>query len=96
MTVAEIVLFKARSGVNREQMLEAARSIDPVLEDMPGFVSREILHTHDERWIDLVRWNSLEQAQDAASKVMALPKCLAFFELIDKESMQFMHAVPAA
>lgn len=95
MTVAEIVIFKPYAGVESRELLEKARNIDDALRAMPGFVGREILQTDDGKWIDLVRWRSLQEAREAAEKVMTIPECLAFFDLIDKETMMFMHATPA-
>lgn len=94
MSVAEIVIFKLNHDVSVEQLLSAAQGIDSILQKMPGFVSREFFLTTDDRWVDLVRWGTLEDAQRAAQEVMSITKCLEFFKLIDKKSMQFLHATP--
>lgn len=92
MSIAEIVLFKQNPGVSDESLLSAARGIDEILSTMLGFKSRHILRASDGRWVDLVWWNTLEEAEQAAEKVMSLPKCQKFFGLIEQESMQFLHA----
>ncbi|TIT75643.1 MAG: hypothetical protein E5W57_21825, partial [Mesorhizobium sp.] len=37
----------------------------------PGFLSRHLGTREDGSWIDVVRWQSLEQAQSAAQRIMA-------------------------
>ena len=87
----EVVIFKARAGVSDSQLQTAALAVTPILKEMPGFISREFGASEDSKYIDIVHWASLPSAKAAAEKVMGIPKCGEFFDLIDQNQMQFMH-----
>jgi hypothetical protein len=50
----------------------------------------------EDRWIDLVWWDSLEAAESAADASLSSDSCAPMFELIDKDSMLMLHGEPAA
>ena len=87
----EVVIFRANEGVAPEQLQSAALAVTPVLAALPGFISREFGASEEGQFIDVVRWESLTSAKQAADKVMSIPVCGQFFSLIDQSSMQFMH-----
>ena len=93
--VLELVVFRLRAGVSREQLLG---TVDPVSEwigEQPGFVSRELAHDEEgDRWIDVVWWESIEQAQAAAERAMSSESCAPMFSLIDMDSTLMLHAEP--
>jgi hypothetical protein len=89
--VIELVVFKAKEGISKEQMQAAAESITPILAEMDGYASREIAVTIDGQWTDIVHWIDLESAQKAAKSVMEIPVCLEFFKLIDEKQMTMFH-----
>ena len=94
--VLELVVFKLNEGVSREQF---RRTVDPVsswIATQPGFVSRELFYDADgDRWIDLVRWRTMEDAQTAAELAMTSESCAPMFALIDMESTLMAHGTPA-
>ena len=90
-TAIEVVIFKAKAGVLDNQLQTAAVAITAILNNMPGFISREFGAAADGRYIDIVHWDDLASAQAAAEKVMDIPACGEFFGLIDQDHMQFMH-----
>ena len=47
-----------------------------------GFIKRELLKANDKQWVDIVYWNSLEEAEQAARNAMNSPVCLRYFELM--------------
>jgi hypothetical protein len=48
------------------------------------------------RWLDVVRWASLEEAQAAAEAIGTSPRSSAFIEMIDAGSVTMLHLRPAA
>ncbi|WP_192251268.1 antibiotic biosynthesis monooxygenase family protein [Mesorhizobium silamurunense] len=61
----------------------------------PGFLSRHLGKREDGSWIDFVRWQSLEQAQAAAQRIMAeIGDCEAM-RAIELASVAMSHAVVA-
>ncbi len=87
--IVEMVFFK--SEYSEEELSSAAAAINPKLNSMEGFVSRKLVRTEDDLWIDLVYWTALDKAKNAAKTLMADTTCQKFFSMINGESMQFMH-----
>ncbi|PBB44870.1 hypothetical protein CK222_07935 [Mesorhizobium sp. WSM3866] len=61
----------------------------------PGFLSRHLGERDDGSWVDVVRWQSLEQAQAAAQRIMAeIGDCEAM-RAIEPASVAMSHAAVA-
>ncbi len=98
--VLELVVFKLKEGVSREEFL---RTVDPVsrwISRRPGFVSRELVHDAEgDRWVDVVWWKTLDDAKTAAEAAMSSESCAPMFGTIDMESTLMLHgesAIPPA
>jgi quinol monooxygenase YgiN len=93
--VIEIVVFKLQPGTSDESFLQAANALMPELTAMPGFIKRELGKDQDgtEQWVDIVYWETLEQAQQAAQQMMQLPSAAPFMGMINVKSMTMMHVV---
>ena len=94
-TVYEIVVYKAKDGISAEQVIESAQSIQPLLENYPGYISRELIQTEDDQWVDLVTWESLADAHHAAEDIMKHPEAEMMMAVIEAESINMMHGMPA-
>ena len=93
--VLELVVFKLNEGVSREQFLATNDRVSAWAREQPGFISREMSYdAEDDRWIDVVWWASLEDAQTAAEHALSSESCLPMFSLIDTESTVMIHAAP--
>lgn len=90
-TAIEIVIFKPVAGTTQAQLTEAALAITPAIEQLPGYVSREFGASGDGQYVDIVHWRDMAAAQAAAEQVMEIPQCMAFFRLIDEDSVQMLH-----
>jgi len=91
MTV-ELVVFETLDTHSEQEVLEAAQNLHSFLAEQPGFISRSLSRSADGKWVDVVFWESLAQAQAASEKAMKSPICQPFFEVIEQESMLFMHS----
>jgi antibiotic biosynthesis monooxygenase (ABM) superfamily enzyme len=92
----ELVVYGLREGTAREQFLATNEVATRWMEQQPGFVSHELTHAEDgDRWIELVWWDSLEEAQAAASAAMSSEACAPMFGLIDMDSVLMLHGQPA-
>ena len=89
--VVECVVFGPAEGVDRAEFVAAAASISEWARAQPGFVSRELFEAGEGRWIDIVRWATMDDALAAAQAAMASTTCAGFFGLIDVGSMQTLH-----
>jgi Antibiotic biosynthesis monooxygenase len=94
--VLELVVFKLKEGVTREQFLSTDQGVSRWIREQPGFVSHELLHDADgDRWIELAWWETLREAHAAAEKAMTSETCAPMFGMIDEESSEMLHASPA-
>ena len=91
--VLELVVFRLRDGVSREQIVGTADAVSDWAAEQPGFVSRELAHDAEgDRWIDVVWWETMADAQAAAELAMSSEACAPMFALIDMESTLMVHA----
>lgn len=88
----EIVSFALASGHDAASLTARAKAIMPWLEKQPGFVARTLVGPDEGgRYLDIVRWQSLTEAQQAAEKAMAEPAFGPFMEAIDGASVRMQH-----
>jgi hypothetical protein len=94
--VLELVVFKLVDGVSREQFLGTVDGVSRWISRRPGFVSRELAYDEEgDRWIDVVWWQSMAEAQAAAELAMTSDSCAPMFALIDMESTLMLHGALA-
>jgi hypothetical protein len=92
--VIECVVFSPTDGVDRDVFLAAAAGINGWARSQEGFVSRELFEVGDGRWIDMVRWATMDDALAAAEIAMTSDVCAGFFGLIDMDSAVMLHGTP--
>jgi hypothetical protein len=90
-SVVEIVTFKLKAGASEQDFLQAANAIQTDLQTMSGYMSRELLKDEHDGWIDLIHWQSMEQALAAAEAMITLPGVGLFITMIDETSMTMRH-----
>jgi Antibiotic biosynthesis monooxygenase len=94
--VLELVVFKLKEGVTREQFLSTDEGVSRWIREQPGCLSHELLHDADgDRWIELAWWETMDEAHAAAEKAMTSETCAPMFGMIDEESSEMLHATPA-
>lgn len=90
----ELVIFKPKPGFNTEKVKASLLSLTPILEAYNGYIGRELALNQKNKWMDLIFWESMEDAKFAAADVMENEKALKAFEVIDKQKMEFFHFEP--
>ncbi|MTI86934.1 MAG: hypothetical protein FH748_03080 [Balneolaceae bacterium] len=90
----ELVLFKALADNTEEEVRSSLESLNPILSSYKGFVSRKIALSDSGQWMDLVHWESLEDAKHASDDIMKKEEALKAFSVIDQDTMQFLHLKP--
>jgi antibiotic biosynthesis monooxygenase (ABM) superfamily enzyme len=94
--VLELVVYKLHEGVSREQFLGTNDAVSSWISQQPGFISRELVYDAEgDRWVDVIWWETLEQAQAASERSMTSESCSPMFALIDMESALMLHGTPA-
>jgi hypothetical protein len=94
--VLELVVFKLNEGVSREQLLGTVDAVSAWIGEQPGFISRDLAYDAEgDRWVDVVWWMTMDDAQAAAERAMMSDSCAPMFALIDMESTLMVHCEPA-
>jgi hypothetical protein len=94
--VLELVVYQLHEGVSREQFLGTNDAVSSWISNQPGFISRELVYDAEgDRWVDVIWWETLEQAQAASERSMTSASCSPMFALIDMESALMLHGTPA-
>lgn len=94
--VLELVIFKIKEGVTREQFLGTVDAVSEWARAQPGFLSRDLTHDAEgDRWVELIWWASLADAEASAKAAQTSDQCAPMFALIDPEDMLFLHGEPA-
>ncbi len=95
--VVEVVVFSLNEGATPEQLLASNDAVEAWARTQPGFVSKEMFHVAEQdKWIDIVRWESMDAAHAAAEAAMTSDSCAPMFSLIDMDSTMMLHGEPRA
>jgi quinol monooxygenase YgiN len=87
----EMVLYRLKPHVAREQFLEVTARAAAWLRNQPGYIEWEHLEDEGGQQIDLLLWASLDEALAAGQAFIKTPQATAFMELVEEESVRMMH-----
>ena len=90
----EIVTFRLKSGTEAGFIANNGGMTD-WLARQPGFLGRHLGRREDGTWMDVVRWQSVEQARAAAARIMAEIGDSEAVQAIDPASVEMSHATVA-
>ena len=94
--VLELVVYKLHEGVSREQFLGTNDAVSSWNRSQPGFISRDLAYdAESERWVDVIWWETKENAGAAAELSQSSESCAPMFALIDMESALMLHGETA-
>ena len=95
--IVETAQFAVKAGVTDAQLLAASREAhDGYLSRCRGFVGRELLKSDDGTWLDIVRFETMADAQAAFAGFVGNPSTQAFEGVIDPATAQMRHFEVAA
>src|SRR5213083_332260 len=78
--IVEWAQFRAVPGTDEATMLQASRAMQvEVLDRQDGFIRREVVKGPNDRWADLLYWESREAAERALGKAFSSPACSRYF-----------------
>ncbi len=87
----EIVTFSLKPGTEAGFVANNGVMTD-WLARQPGFLSRHLGKRDDGTWVDVVRWQSMEQALAAADRIMAEIGGSEALQAIDPATVDMWHA----
>ena len=90
--IVEVSQFRLVPGTDEEAFLDAAEaSQSGFLGEQKGFIGRDLLRTDDGSWMDIVRFESGEEAQAAFEGFAGHPSVTAFESMLDPGSVSMTH-----
>ncbi len=87
----ELVTFRLVEA-DRDRFLAASAVVGDWLGRQPGFVSRHLAEREDGSFLDIVLWQTIEDALGASARAEAELGDSDFMRLIDPASMVMQHA----
>ncbi len=88
----EMVSFTLKPEATEQELIAASEKSQSFIRTLPGFLYRSLSKdVQTEKWVDVVYWDSLENAKAAGDQFMSSEVCLELLALIDKESVQMEH-----
>jgi hypothetical protein len=88
----EIVTFKIKDGVKVPDFLKASAEMEESFaKKQAGFLSRTFAKGEGNDWVDVIRWNTMTDAEAASKAAMESPACAPMFGMIDEPSVKMMH-----
>ena len=88
--VLELVTFRLIPGTDPAQFAAAAHATRALVAAQPGVRARHLAQDGD-GWADVVEWDSLAAAQEAARAVMEDPAFAPFLALIAPDGLVMRH-----
>ena len=85
MKTTEVVFYQIKKDKINDYS-EISKAADQYLETRPGFISRSVRQDHEDnsRFIDIVEWDTLEEALGASESIQKEPGLKQFFAAFDK------------
>ena len=87
----EIVTFRLKPGTEAGFVANNG-AISDWLARQPGFLGRHLGRREDGTWVDVVRWQTMEQARASADRIMAEIGDSAALQAIEPASVDMNHA----
>jgi hypothetical protein len=88
----EIVTYKIKDGVMLPEFLKASTELEEgFAKKQQGFIGRTFAKAEGNEWIDVIRWQSMADAEAASKAAMESPACAPMFGMIDEPSVKMMH-----
>ncbi|PWL38548.1 hypothetical protein DKG77_09810 [Flagellimonas aquimarina] len=77
--------FTIKKGITEDDLMKASEALQKdFLQNQKGFVKRDLLEKFDRNYIDLVYWETIEDAKNALENAEKNPACLAYFKLMEE------------
>ncbi len=87
----EIARFRAKPDAEDDLLAERPAMIDALRRNFPGVRDAYLAQTDDGTWVDVVVWESREQAETAQRQVFDRPEVVGWFRHIE-EVVSMEHA----
>ena len=88
----EIVIYKIQEGVTDEDFIKAAGEMEEnFAKKQEGFIKRTFAKSENGDWIDVLYWETMDNAMRASEEAMKSPACAPMFGMLDSENIKMHH-----
>ncbi len=93
MQVLELVTFKTKQGVSKQQILDINKQVMEQVRQFSGFIYRSLCYKADsDTWLDVVYWQDEVAAKSAQEQFIKSKLCQQLMANVDVESTTMQHA----
>jgi hypothetical protein len=90
--VLEIVIYRLNDGVTDSAFHQAGEAMEQnFARKQQGFVSRVFGKSHEGEWVDVITWQTMNDALKASEAAMKSPVCAPMFGMLDGPSVKMHH-----
>ena len=90
-SVIELVTYKLKTSVTKEQLAATHSDVNTFLVEQPGFMHRSLSEDSNGLLYDIVYWQDMETAKSAGEAFMAHKAGQALAALTDESSISMWH-----
>lgn len=90
-SVIELVSYKLKAGVSKEQLAATHTQVNAFLKEQPGFMYRSLSEDDSGLLYDIVYWQNMDSAKAAGEAFMAHPAGQSLFVVTDENSITMRH-----
>ena len=84
--VVEMAPFELAEHITESQLLDASNKLQTgFLADCEGYISRTLVKTDNNKYMDIVHWSSIESANKASEIIFESTYCNAYFSCMKME-----------
>lgn len=87
----EVVEFRLNNNVQEDAFITQISKTDAFLSSLNGFIKRNTAKNEDGLWIDIVEWQDMKSAKNAAEKFMTVAETKEFGAMIDHKTIRMEH-----
>jgi hypothetical protein len=88
----EIVTYKLNDSVSDGAFMKASEDMErQFAAKQKGFVTRIVGMSDSGEWVDVVTWETMEDALAASEAAMKSPACAPMFAMIEESSIKMHH-----
>jgi hypothetical protein len=91
----ELVFFKPKPDVSEAEVMKSAKTIQHLAAQMGSRFELEVLKTAEGEWVEIVHWDSQDEAQRVEQAVLQMPEAQEAMSVMDETSIRMVFLHPA-
>jgi len=88
----EIAMYKIKNGVSEADFIQAGVEMEKnFIKKQKGFIKRTFAKSENGEWVDVIYWETMDDAMKASEAAMKSPVCAPMFGMLDDVSVKMHH-----